>query len=75
MLIKGKEPKIKTHLLSYFGIGDVCLGADNGHYYLVVESENDKTQLVDLSDNKIIRDGRNIRLIEALAELNVKSVG
>jgi hypothetical protein len=75
MKINTKTPSIKTYTLSDFKIGDVCMGVKNEHYYLVVESEKEKKQLVDLTENKIIRDAGYMRFIPATAELNIKDVG
>lgn len=75
MKINSKKPSIKTHTLSHFCIGDVCMGARNEHYYLVVESENEKIQLIDLTENRIIRDAGYMRFIPATAELNIINVG
>ena len=50
------------------------MGVKNEHYYLVVESENKKTQLVDLTENKIVRDGRTISMIPTIAELEVTPI-
>lgn len=47
----------------------------NEHYYLVVKSEKEKKQLVDLTENEIIRDAGYMRFIPATAELNIKDVG
>lgn len=74
MKINAKTPSIKTYTLSHFNIGDVCMGEKNEHYYLVVESEKEKKQLVDLTDNKIIRDGRTISLIPTIAELEATPI-
>lgn len=49
MKINTKTPSIKTYTLSHFKIGDVCMGEKNEHYYLVVKSEKEKKQLVDLN--------------------------
>ena len=54
MKINAKAPSIKTYTLSHFKIGDVCMGVKNEHYYLVVKSEKEKKQLVDLTENEII---------------------
>ena len=75
MKINTKTPSIKTYTLSDFKSGDVCMGVKNEHYYLVVESEKEKKQLVDLTENKIIRDAGYMRFIPATAELNIKDVG
>lgn len=75
MKINEKQPSIKTYTLSRFKIGDVCMGVKNEHYYLVVESEKEKKQLVDLTENEIIRDAGYMRFIPATAELNIKDVG
>ena len=75
MKINAKQPSIKTYTLSLFKIGDVCMGEKNEHYYLVVKSEKEKKQLVDLTENKIIRDAGYMRFISATAELNIKDVG
>lgn len=74
MKINAKQPSIKTYTLSRFKIGDVCMGVKNEHYYLVVESEKEKKQLVDLTENKIIRDGRTISLIPTIAELEATPI-
>ncbi len=75
MKINAKTPSIKTYTLSHFKIGDVCMGVKNEHYYLVVKSEKEKKQLVDLTENEIIRDAGYMRFIPAIAELNIKDVG
>ena len=75
MKINTKTPSIKTYTLSHFKIGDVCMGVKNEHYYLVVKSEKEKKQLVDLTENEIIRDAGYMRFIPATAELNIKDVG
>ena len=75
MKINAKQPSIKTYTLSRFKIGDVCMGVKNEHYYLVVESEKEKKQLVDLTEKEIIRDAGYMRFIPATAELNIKDVG
>lgn len=75
MKINAKKPSVKTYTINHFDFGDICMSEMSGHYYLVVESENAKKQLVDLTDNKIIRVGTSIPLIPTEAELNVKSVG
>ena len=67
MKINAKQPSIKTYTLSRFKIGDVCMGVKNEHYYLVVESEKEKKQLVDLTENEIIRDAGYMRFIPAIA--------
>lgn len=74
MKINAKQPSIKTYTLSHFKIGDVCMGVKNEHYYLVVKSEKEKKQLVDLTENEIIRDAGYMRFIPAIAELNIKDV-
>lgn len=74
MKINAKQPSIKTYTLSHFKIGDVCMGEKNEHYYLVVKSEKEKKQLVDLTENKIIRDGRTISLIPTIAELEATPI-
>lgn len=74
MKINTKTPSIKTYTLSDFKIGGVCMGVKNEHYYLVVESEKEKKQLVDLTENKIIRDGRTISLIPTIAELEATPI-
>lgn len=74
MKINAKTPSIKTYTLSHFKIGDVCMGVKNEHYYLVVKSEKEKKQLVDLTENEIIRDGRTISLIPTIAELEVTPI-
>ena len=50
------------------------MGVRDEHYYLVVESEKEKKQLVDLTENKIIRDGRTISLIPTIAELEATPI-
>lgn len=75
MKINVKTPSIKTYTLSHFKIGDVCMDEKNEHYYLVVKSEKEKKQLVDLTENEIIRDAGYMRFIPAIAELNIKDVG
>lgn len=76
MIINSKKPKIKEYSMSHFEIGDVIMDSIVGHYYLVVTSENNKKQLVDLTDNKICRtDGIGMSFIPTRAELNVKDVG
>lgn len=75
MKINAKTPSIKTYTLSNFKIGDVCMGEKNEHYYLVVKSEKEKKQLVDLTENEIIRDAGYMRFIPATAEVNIKDVG
>lgn len=75
MKINTKTPSIKTCTLSHFKIGEVCMGARNEHYYLVVKSEKEKKQLVDLTENEIIRDAGYMRLIPVTAEVNIKDVG
>lgn len=75
MKINAKTPSIKTYTLSHFKIGDVCMGEKNEHYYLVVKSEKEKKQIVDLTENEIIRDAGYMRFIPAIAELNIKDVG
>lgn len=75
MKINAKTPSLKTYKLSHFKIGDVCMGVKNEHYYLVVKSEKEKKQLVDLTENEIIRDAGYMRFIPAKAELNIKDVG
>lgn len=75
MKINAKQPSIKTYTLSHFKIGDVCMGEKNEHYYLVVKSEKEKKQIVDLTENEIIRDAGYMRFIPATAELNIKDVG
>ena len=74
MKINAKKPSIKTYTLSHFKIGDVCMGVKNEHYYLVVKSEKEKKQIVDLTENEIIRDGRTISLIPTIAELEVTPI-
>jgi hypothetical protein len=74
MKINAKTPSLKTYTLSHFKIGDVCMGVKNEHYYLVVKSEKEKKQLVDLTENEIIRDGRTISLIPTIAELEVTPI-
>ena len=73
--INAKQPSIKAYTLSHFKIGDVCMGVRDEHYYLVVKSEKEKKQLVDLTENEIIRDAGYMRFIPAIAELNIKDVG
>ena len=75
MKINAKQPSIKTYTLSHFKIGEVCMGVRDEHYYLVVKSEKEKKQLVDLTENEIIRDAGYMRFIPATAELNIKDVG
>ena len=75
MKINTKTPSIETYTLSHFKIGDVCMGVKNEHYYLVVKSEKEKKQLVDLTENEIIRDAGYMRFIPATTELNIKDVG
>lgn len=74
MRINVREPRIRMYGINDVCIGDVCMGVKNEHYYLVVESENKKTQLVDLTENKIVRDGRTISLIPTIAELEVTPI-
>ena len=74
MKINAKTPSLKTYTLSHFKIGDVCMGVKNEHYYLVVKSEKEKKQLVDLTENEIIRDGRTISLIPTIAEFEVTPI-
>ena len=73
--INAKQPSIKAYTLSHFKIGDVCMGVRDEHYYLVVKSEKEKKQIVDLTENEIIRDAGYMRFIPAIAELNIKDVG
>lgn len=75
MKINAKKPSIKTYTLRHFKIGDVCMGVKNEHYYLVVKSEKEKKQLVDLTENEIIRDAGCMGFIPATAELNIEDVG
>jgi len=75
MKINAKRPSIKTYTLSHFKIGEVCMGVRDEHYYLVVKSEKEKKQIVDLTENEIIRDAGYMRFIPATAELNIKDVG
>lgn len=75
MKINAKQPSIKTYTLSHFKIGEVCMGARDEHYYLVVKSEKGKKQIVDLTENEIVRDAGNMSFIPATAELNIKDVG
>ncbi len=75
MKINAKTPSIKTYTLSHFKIGEVCMGARDEHYYLVVKSEKEKKQIVDLTENEIIRDAGYMRFIPAMAEVNIKDVG
>lgn len=75
MKINAKRPSIKTYTLSHFKIGEVCMGVRDKHYYLVVKSEKEKKQIVDLTENEIIRDAGYMRFIPATAELNIKDVG
>lgn len=75
MKINTKRPSIKTYTLSHFKIGEVCMGVRDEHYYLVVKSEKEKKQIVDLTENEIIRDAGYMRFIPAIAELNIKDVG
>ena len=75
MKINAKQPSIKTYTLSHFKIGDVCMGVRDEHYYLVVKSEKEKKQIVDLTENEIIRDAGYMRFIPAKAELDIKDVG
>ena len=51
------------------------MGVRDEHYYLVVKSEKEKKQIVDLTENEIIRDAGYMRFIPAIAELNIKDVG
>ena len=74
MKINAKQLSIKTYTLSHFKIGEVCMGVRDEHYYLVVESEKEKKQLVDLTENKIIRDGRTISLIPTITELEATPI-
>lgn len=53
MKINAKQPSIKTYTLSHFKIGEVCMGVRDEHYYLVVKSEKEKKQIVDLTENEI----------------------
>lgn len=75
MKINAKQPSIKSYTLRHFCIGDVCMSEENEHYYLVVMSEKGKKQIVDLTENEIIRDAGYMRFIPATAELNIKDVG
>lgn len=76
MIINCKKPRIKTYPMSQFTIGDVIMNSIREHYYLIVLSENNKKQLVDLTDNRICRtDGRGMSFIPTRAELNIKDVG
>ena len=76
MIINSKKPRIKTYPMSHFSIGDVIMSSSTEHYYLVVSSENDKEQLVDLTDNRICRtEGLKMSFIPTMAELNIKEVG
>ena len=75
MKINAKRPSIKTYTLSHFKIGEVCMVVRDEHYYLVVKSEKEKKQIVDLTENEIIRDAGYMRFIPATAELNIKDVG
>lgn len=42
---------------------------------ILEESEKEKKQIVDLTENEIIRDAGYMRFIPATAELNIKDVG
>ena len=76
MIINGKKPRIKTYPISQFTIGDVIMDSVREHYYLVVLSDNNKKQLVDLTDNRICRtDWIGMNFIHTNAELNIKDVG
>lgn len=76
MIINGKKPRIKTYPMSQFVIGAVIMNPVKEHYYLIVLSENNKKQLVDLTDNRICRtDGIGMNFIHTNAELNIKDVG
>lgn len=67
-----KIAKVKTHNIRELNFGDVCICHDNNHYYLVVKSENDKKQLIDLSENLIVREGAFLPLIPVDCELTIK---
>ena len=69
MKINAKQPSIKAYTLSHFKIGDVCMGVRDKHYYLVVKSEKEKKQIVDLTENEIIRDAGYMRFIPAIQNL------
>lgn len=63
--------QVLKHTLSHFKIGDVCMGVRDD----VVKSEKEKKQIVDLTENEIIRDAGYMRFIPATAELNIEDVG
>ena len=71
---KVKSPN-KAYSISDFKIGDLCIGVSNEHIYLVVLSENDKKQLVDLTSNSIIRVGTMIPLLPCTGTLKITSIG
>lgn len=75
MKINSVKPTIKTYPLSEFCYGDICYSATTNHYYLVVRSENNDPQLIDLIDNVILREAKNMSFMKVKAELNVLSVG
>lgn len=75
---RNRNSKIRYYsdksVLAWREIGDVCMGVKNEHYYLVVKSEKEKKQIVDLTENEIIRDAGYMRFIPATAELNIEDV-
>ena len=65
-------PRCGTRI-SYF---HTCIYPDKQHHLvLLMKSEKEKKQIVDLTENEIIRDAGYMRFIPAIAELNIKDVG
>lgn len=75
MNIKKCDKKNCYYKFSDFKIGELCEMVSNGHICLVVSSENDKKQLVDLTDNRILRVVGNKSFIPVKAQVEVLSYG